>query len=47
MFPCYSYIIISGRINFCLLKLQLLKYSFKVHGCVVNLLLNSVTYRHK
>jgi len=26
MFRCYSYTIIRGRINLCLLKLQLLKY---------------------
>jgi len=36
MIRCYSYTIIRGRINLCLLKLQLLKYSIKIHRCVVN-----------
>ena len=36
MFQCYSYTIISERINLCLLKLQLLKQSIKIHRCVVN-----------
>jgi len=36
MFRCYSYTIIKGRINLCLLKLQLLKQSIKNHRCVVN-----------
>jgi len=36
MFRCYSYTIIRERINLCLLKLQLLKWSIKIHGCVVN-----------
>jgi len=31
MFRCYSYTIIRGRINLCLLKLQLLKQSIKIH----------------
>ena len=35
MFRC-SYTIIRERINSCLLKLQLLKQSIKMHGCVVN-----------
>ena len=35
MFQC-SYTIIRERINSCLLKLQLLKYSTKIHRCVVN-----------
>jgi len=30
------YAIIRERINLCLLKLQLLKYSTKIHRCVVN-----------
>ena len=38
MFRCYSYTIIRKRINLCLLKLQLLKYSVKIDGCVVNTL---------
>jgi len=36
MFLCYSYTIIRERINLCLLKLQLLKQSIKIHRCVVN-----------
>jgi len=36
MFRCYSYTIIRGRINLCLLKLQLLKQSIKIHRRVVN-----------
>jgi len=36
MFRCYSYTIIRERINLCLLKLLLLKYSIKIHRCVVN-----------
>jgi len=36
MFRCYSYTIIRGRINLCLLKLQLLKQSIKIHRCMVN-----------
>ena len=36
MFRCYSYTIIRERINLCLLKLQLLKFSIKIHRCVVN-----------
>jgi len=36
MFRCYSYTIIRERINLCLLKLQLLKQSIKLHRCVVN-----------
>jgi len=36
MFRCYSYTIIRQRINLCLLKLQLLKQSIKIHWCVVN-----------
>ena len=35
MFRC-SYTIIRERINLCLLKLQLLKLSIKMHRCVVN-----------
>jgi len=35
MFRC-SYNIIRERINLCLLKLQLLKESIKIHRCVVN-----------
>jgi len=31
MFRCYSYTIIRERINLCLLKLQLLKESIKIH----------------
>ena len=39
MFRCYSYtIIIREHINLCLLKLQLLKQSIKIHRCVVNTL---------
>jgi len=37
MFHCYSYTIISQRINLCLLKLQLLKQSIKIHQCEVNM----------
>ena len=36
MFHCYSYTIIRERINSCLLKLELLKWSIKIHQCVVN-----------
>jgi len=36
MFRCYSYTIIRESINSCLLKLQLLKQSIKIHRCVVN-----------
>jgi len=36
MFRCYSYTIIRERIDLCLLKLQLLKYSTKIHRCTVN-----------
>jgi len=36
MFRCYSYTIIRERVNLCLLKLQLLKWSVKIHRCVVN-----------
>jgi len=35
MFRCYSYTVIGERINLCLLKLQLLKQSIKIHQCVV------------
>ena len=36
MFRCYSYATIRKGINLCLLKLQLLKQSIKIHQCVVN-----------
>ena len=36
MFRCYSYTIISERIDLCLLNLQLLKQSIKIYRCVVN-----------
>ena len=36
MFRCYSCTIIRERINLCLLKLQLLKQSIKIHRCVAN-----------
>ena len=36
MFRCYSYTVIRERINLCLLKLQLLKQSIKIHRCGVN-----------
>ena len=36
MFRCYSYTIIRERINLCLLKIQLLKLSIKIHRCVFN-----------
>ena len=36
MFWCYSYTVIRERINLCLVKLQLLKQSIKIHRCVVN-----------
>jgi len=36
MFWCYSYTIIRKHINLCLLKLQLLKQSIKIHRRVVN-----------
>ena len=36
MFRCYSYTIIRERINSCLMKLQLLKESIKLHRCVFN-----------
>jgi len=35
MFRCYIHTIIREPINLCLLKLQLLKYSIKIHRCVV------------
>jgi len=38
MFRSYSYIIIRERMNLCLLKLQLLKYSIKIHLCMLNTL---------
>jgi len=37
MFQCYSYTIIRERINSCLLKLQLLKQSIKIHQCVTSI----------
>ena len=39
MFRCYSYTIIREHINLCLLKLQLLKQSIKIHRCVVNMVM--------
>jgi len=36
MFRCYSYTIIRERINFSLLKLQLLKQSTKTRRCAAN-----------
>ena len=36
MFRCYTYNIIRERINLCLLKLQLLKYTIKIQRCVVH-----------
>ena len=36
MFRCYSYTIITERINMRFLKLQLLKLSIKIHWCVVD-----------
>ena len=36
MFRCYSYTIVRERINLCLLKLQFLKQSVKIHRCAVN-----------
>ena len=36
MFQCYSYTVIREHINLCLLKLQLLKQSIKIHRFVVN-----------
>jgi len=39
MFRCYSYTIIRERVNLCLLKLQLLKYSIEIHRCVVSMVL--------
>ena len=36
MFRCYSYTVIRERINLCLLKLQLIKQSIKLHQYVVN-----------
>jgi len=36
MFRCYGYTVIRERVNLCLLKLQLLKPSIKIHQCVVN-----------
>jgi len=39
MFRCYSNTIIKKRINLCLLKLQLLKQTIKIHRCVVNMVL--------
>ena len=39
MFRCYSYTIITERINLCLLKLRLLKQSITIHRCVVNTVL--------
>ena len=37
MFRCYSYTIIRERNNLCLLKLRFLKYSIKIHRCVVDM----------
>jgi len=37
MFRCYSYTVIRERINLCLLNLQLIKQSIKIHRCVVNM----------
>jgi len=37
MFWCYSYTIIRDCIDLCLLKLQLLKLSIKIHRCVINM----------
>ena len=36
MFRYYSYTITRECINLCLLKLQLLQQSIKIHRCVVN-----------
>jgi len=36
MFRCYSYTIIRGSINLCLLKLQLLKQSIEIQRRLVN-----------
>ena len=36
MFRCYSYTIIRERITSFLPKLQLFKWSIKIHQCVVN-----------
>ena len=36
MLWCYSYTIIREHINLCLLNLQLLKKSIKIHRCAVN-----------
>jgi len=36
MFRCYSCTIIRERINWCLLKLQMLQQSIKILRCVVN-----------
>ena len=36
MFRCYSYTIIRERIDSCLLKLQLLNQSYKMHRFVVD-----------
>ena len=36
MFRCYIYTIMWERINSCLLKLQLLKQSIKIHRFLVN-----------
>ena len=35
MLRCYSYTIIRERINVCLLKLHLLKWSITIHRCAV------------
>jgi len=37
MFRCYNYTNNTERINVCLLKLQFLKQSIKIHRCVVNM----------
>jgi len=36
MFRRYSHAIIRECINLCLIKLHLLKWSIKIHRCVVN-----------
>jgi len=46
MFRCYIYTIIRERINLCLIKLQLLKDSIKIHRCVVNTVVVYVCMLH-
>jgi len=37
MFQCYSYTVIRQHINLCLLQLELIKQSIKIHRYVDNM----------